>query len=303
MKVISTHIHLRGYIPATARPGCSVLDDFNSDCTGGYSSPGSAVSSGDVRRRGGWERIRQPADGSGEAFSGSGPRSFRADEPVLPIVNDAINAEEVGQHRFRRAGPSRSAARTVPLPSPHRGASIPRSSVSKRVVRSGPDKPCPTPVAGIHAVPVAVGGLAAARDEGPGGRDLQSANPDPGPRGNRGGPDELSALRSRGTESPDDRLVVRHPDGENRVLGACEGLVTRASLCPQHAPNRVEVLEAVHGVGLEIAAFGPFVPAVDVENPWPSGPGQQAFLGLFKGDPEILRRVVSDRVRGAAWRP
>jgi len=48
-------------------------------------------------------------------------------------------------------------------------------------------------------------------------------------------------------------------------------------------PHRLQVLQPVHRVGLQVAAFGPFVPAVDIKNARAAGPGEQAFLGFLQG--------------------
>ena len=54
----------------------------------------------------------------------------------------------------------------------------------------------------------------------------------------------------------------------------------------------------MHSVGFEIATFGPFVPAVDVEDARPGrvGLGEQPLLGQLQRGAEVLRRVVANGV-------
>lgn len=58
----------------------------------------------------------------------------------------------------------------------------------------------------------------------------------------------------------------------------------------------VEVGEAVEGVGFEVAAFGPFIPAVDVKDAEAVGFGEEALFGHFEGGAEVFGGVVLDGV-------
>ena len=70
-----------------------------------------------------------------------------------------------------------------------------------------------------------------------------------------------------------------------------------ALLSPKHVPDRLQIFHPVHRVRLEVAAFGPLVPAVDVEDARPVRLRQQALLRQLQRLAEALGRVAADGVR------
>ena len=56
--------------------------------------------------------------------------------------------------------------------------------------------------------------------------------------------------------------------------------------------DRVEIRHAVNRVRLQIAAFRPFVPAIQVEDAQAVGLGEQTLPGQFQGGAEILRQYL-----------
>ncbi len=51
----------------------------------------------------------------------------------------------------------------------------------------------------------------------------------------------------------------------------------------------------MHLVWFQVAAFGPFVPAVDIEYPWPVRPGKEALLGSLQRLAESFGGVAANR--------
>ena len=68
------------------------------------------------------------------------------------------------------------------------------------------------------------------------------------------------------------------------------------SVRTEHVSNCFQVLHAVNLVRFEIAAFGPFIPAVDGQDAWTVGTGQQLLFGFLQSVTKPFGRVPANRI-------